>query len=80
MEARTLITEEFPKMKVNEMLVIFTESDRLYVLNTGEGVYIVTYESGFYPKTFRNIKDILETITEHISIVELPDGRMFISN
>ena len=80
MEARQFITEEFAKLKFNEMLVIFTESDRLYVLNTGDGIYIVTYESGFYPKTFRNIKDILETITERIAIVELPDGRMFVSN
>ena len=80
MNTTAFVTTEFGKLKVNEMMVLFTETDRLYVLNSGQGIYMVTYESGFYPKTFCNIKDILETIVEEIKIVELPDGRLFVSS
>jgi hypothetical protein len=79
MKASELITTEFPKLKALEMMSIFTETDILYVLNVGDGTYTATYNSGKYPKTFVNIRDILRTINEPVAIVELPDGRMFVS-
>jgi hypothetical protein len=80
MDTFEFVTTEFNKLKINEMMVLFIESDRLYVLKTEDGLYMVTYESGFYPKTFCNCRDFLATINEKILIVELPDGKMFVSS
>jgi hypothetical protein len=77
MSATEFIFNEFGKLKQYEILALFTDSDIIYVLNAAINTYNVTYVSGKFPRTFANVNDFLSSIDERISIVELPDGKMF---